>query len=111
MHESLRIDLLYAYFVVIFYLINVQHSRTAADQDHRLILTDMDVFYPRTEAFIKLYTACVFINDSKLVGDISVCYEVMPEKDYLGLLSLNTVECFRYGLLEIELDVSGESCW
>lgn len=53
----------------------------------------MDVLNPRAETFIKLYGACGLINDSKLVGDVSICNEVMPKEDYFGLLSLNAIKC------------------
>lgn len=53
----------------------------------------MDVLYPRAEAFIELNGACGLIDDSKLVGDVSVCDEVMPKEDYFGLFSLNAIKC------------------
>lgn len=52
----------------------------------------MDMLYFGAETFIKLYHACYLIDNSELVGDVSVCDEVMPKEDYLGLFSLYPIK-------------------
>lgn len=51
----------------------------------------MDVLYPSAEAFVELYNACDLIDYPEFISNVSVCDEVMPKEDYLGLFSLYSI--------------------